>query len=91
MNAIIWVRQGKERLALANISGSMMIQATIPSAIGIMATKWMFDTTLVVAAGVTFAAMTLLYFMFKRGKVDIRMLAGIGLLYAIFGGWMLFH
>lgn len=25
LNAIIWVRQGKERLALANISGSMMI------------------------------------------------------------------
>ncbi len=25
MNAIIWVRQGKERLALANISGAMMI------------------------------------------------------------------
>src|SRR6202022_2030147 len=24
MNAIIWVRQGKERLALANISGAMM-------------------------------------------------------------------
>ena len=91
MNAIIWVRQGKERLALANISGSMMIQATIPSAIGIMATKWMFDTTLVVAAGVTFVAMTLLYFMFKRGKVDSRLLGGIGLLYAVFGGWMLFH
>lgn len=26
MNALIWVRQGKERLALANISGAMMIQ-----------------------------------------------------------------
>jgi cation:H+ antiporter len=25
MNAVIWVRQGKERLALANISGAMMI------------------------------------------------------------------
>lgn len=32
MNALIWVRQGKERLALANTSGAMMIQATIPSA-----------------------------------------------------------
>jgi len=34
LNAIIWVRQGKHRLALANISGAMMIQATVrpPSA-----------------------------------------------------------
>jgi cation:H+ antiporter len=30
MNAIIWVRQGKTRLALANVSGAMMIQATCP-------------------------------------------------------------
>lgn len=38
MNALIWVKQGKERLALANISGAMMIQATIPSALGIFLT-----------------------------------------------------
>ena len=31
MNAVIWVRQGKQILALANISGAMMIQATVPS------------------------------------------------------------
>src|SRR5258708_27870025 len=35
MNAIIWIRQGKHRLALANISGAMMIQATIPTALGL--------------------------------------------------------
>jgi cation:H+ antiporter len=34
MNAVIRVRQGKCRLALANISGAMMIQATIPIALG---------------------------------------------------------
>jgi cation:H+ antiporter len=35
MNAVIWVRQGNERLALANISGAMMIQATVPTAVGL--------------------------------------------------------
>ncbi len=39
MNAIIWVRQGKERLALANISGAMMIQATVPTAVGLLAPR----------------------------------------------------
>ena len=34
---------GKERLALANISGAMMIQATIPSALGIFMTPWLLD------------------------------------------------
>jgi Ca2+/Na+ antiporter len=46
MNALIWVRQGKERLALANISGAMMVQATVPSALGLFFTPWVFDAPL---------------------------------------------
>jgi cation:H+ antiporter len=38
LNAIIWVRAGKTQLALANISGAMMIQATVPSGIGLLFT-----------------------------------------------------
>ncbi len=88
MNAIIWVRQGKERLALANISGAMMIQATIPSALGIVFTPWRFDATLLVSGIVTAVAIVVLWGMFKRGKVDSRMLAAIGLLYGLFAGWL---
>jgi len=33
-------------LALANISGSMMIQATVPSAFGLFFTAWLFDGAL---------------------------------------------
>lgn len=40
MNVIIWARQGKARLALANISGVMMIQATVPSEPGLLFTPW---------------------------------------------------
>jgi len=43
MNAIIWVRQGRENMALANISGAMMIQATVPAACGLFGTPWLFD------------------------------------------------
>ncbi len=46
LNAVIWVRQGKHRLALANISGAMMIQATVPSAFGLFFTAWLFDGAL---------------------------------------------
>ena len=88
MNAIIWVRQGKERLALANISGAMMIQATIPSALGIFFTPWKFDNTLLVSGIVTAIAIVVLWFMFRRGKVDSRALAAIALLYGLFAGWL---
>ncbi len=54
LNAVIWLRQGKTTLALGNISGAMMIQATVPSALGIMFTPWVLDRPLVVAAVVTF-------------------------------------
>ncbi|MEU2730951.1 sodium:calcium antiporter [Streptomyces griseoviridis] len=56
MNAVIWVRQGKTRLALANISGAMMIQATVPSGIGILFTTWHFDAPLLWAGLITMAA-----------------------------------
>ena len=90
MNAIIWVRQGKERLALANISGAMMIQATIPSALGIIFTPWRFDATLIVSGAVTAIAIVVLWAMFRSGKVDSRTLAGVGLLYGLFAAWLVF-
>lgn len=84
MNALIWVRQGKERLALANISGAMMIQATVPSALGIFATPWQFDAPLVVSGVLTMLAIVYLWGLFQRGRVDGRALVPVGLLYFVF-------
>ncbi|HEX4095338.1 MAG TPA: sodium:calcium antiporter, partial [Caulobacteraceae bacterium] len=72
LNAITWVRQGKHRLALANISGAMMIQATIPSALAIFATPWLFDVPLIVSGALTAAAIVYLWWLFRRGRVDAR-------------------
>ncbi|WP_049622347.1 sodium:calcium antiporter [Frateuria defendens] len=84
MNALIWVRQGKERLALANISGAMMIQATVPSALALFATPWMFDAPLIVAGVLTMAAIVYLLWLFRRGRVDARWLLPAGLMYGVF-------
>jgi cation:H+ antiporter len=93
MNALIWVRQGKERLALANISGAMMIQATIPSALGIFFTPWRFDPPLLASGIVTAAAIVYLWILFRRGRVDGRSLIGVSILYLVFGAFVLryFH
>ena len=84
MNAIIWVRQGKERLALANISGAMMIQATIPSALGLLFTPWLLQRSLLLAAMVTLTATATLFAMFRSGRITPLRLAGAGLLYVLF-------
>jgi cation:H+ antiporter len=86
MNAIIWVRQGKHRLALANISGAMMIQATIPTAFGLFWTPWLLDAPLLLAAGVTALAVTIMAVTFRCGVLSRRLLAAMGLLYLLFAG-----
>lgn len=91
MNALIWVRQGKERLALANISGAMMIQATIPSSLALFATPWLFDAPLMVAGVLTGVAIVYLWWLFRRGRVDARWLVPVGLLYGVFAAYIAWH
>ncbi|WP_283147667.1 sodium:calcium antiporter [Silvimonas soli] len=91
MNTLIWVRQGKERLALANISGAMMIQATIPSALGLFFTPWRFDGPLLVSGIITACAIVVLWNLFRRGQVDSRKLVAVGLLYAVFAVYVGVH
>jgi cation:H+ antiporter len=84
LNAVIWVRQGKSDLALANISGAMMIQATLPSALGMIFTPWLLDRTLIWAAVVTMMSIAGLYFFLRRSHLSARKLAAFGLLYGVF-------
>ena len=86
LNAIIWMRQGKTTLALGNISGAMMIQATIPSALGIFFTPWLFDRPLTIAAAVTFASIALMWMLLRKGMLSARKLALFGVLYFVFAG-----
>lgn len=78
LNALIWVRQGKDKLALANISGSMMIQATIPTSFGLFFTPWLLDRSLVLAGVATAAAIVYLIVLFRRPEVRPIWLAQTG-------------
>jgi len=91
LNAVIWVRQGKSRLALANISGAMMIQATIPSALGIFMTPWLFDAPLMVSGLATMAAIALLWLRLRQGRMSARLLVAAGGFYLLFAAWLAWH
>lgn len=84
LNVFIWVKQGKENLALANISGSMMIQATVPSALGIIFTPWIFDKYLILSAIVTFAAIIVTLTALKTSCLSAKKLSLNALLYVAF-------
>jgi len=91
MNAIIWIRQGKHRLALSNISGSMMIQATVPTALGLFFTPWLFDGALAIAAMVTAGAVAGLLLLLRSNALTPVRLASFVLGYAVFavGVWII--
>ncbi|MCW2915016.1 MAG: Cation:H+ antiporter [Actinomycetia bacterium] len=84
MNAIIWVRQGKTKLALANISGAMMIQATVPSGLGLLFTPWKFDAALIWAGAMTVVAIVYLLATIRADKLTPARLAWSGALYVVF-------
>ena len=84
MNAIIWIRQGKQKLALANISGAMMIQATVPSALGLFFTPWLFDSALVLSGAVTLLSILGMFLLLLRSRLTAPRLALFGLLYLVF-------
>lgn len=84
MNAVIWVRHGKQILALANISGAMMIQATVPSALGIFFTPWILDKASIWGAIITLLSIFGLYLLLRNSALTGTRLSYFGLFYALF-------
>jgi cation:H+ antiporter len=84
MNAIIWVRQGKTALALANISGAMMIQATVPSGLGLLFTPWRFTTPLVISGITTMVAIAYLLVLLRTGRFNAKTLSVAAVAYLAF-------
>ncbi|MFD7796244.1 sodium:calcium antiporter [Streptomyces sp. NPDC059759] len=86
MNAVIWVRQGKTQLALANISGAMMIQATVPSGLGLLFTRWDFDAALLWSGLITMAAIVYLLLTMRGHRLTparLTVAAGFYLVFAL--------
>ncbi|MCX4919724.1 sodium:calcium antiporter [Streptomyces sp. NBC_00687] len=84
MNAVIWVRQGKTQLALANISGAMMIQATVPSGLGLLFTRWDFDAALLWSGLITMAAIVYLLMTMRGHRLTPARLTVAAGFYVVF-------
>jgi cation:H+ antiporter len=84
MNAVIWVRQGKTPLALANISGAMMIQATVPSGLGLLFTPWRFTGPLLLSGLITIAAIVYLLVLLNTGRFTATRIAAAAAFYLLF-------
>jgi len=90
MNAIIWVKQGKTSLALANISGAMMIQATVPSGLGILFTPWHFDGPLLLSGVITIIGILYLLWLMRTKRFTSTRLAMAAGFYGVFALGLVF-
>jgi cation:H+ antiporter len=76
-------------LALANISGAIMIQATVPCGIGMLFTPWEFDGQLLLA-GVVTAVVVYLLWRLRAPKITAVTLAAPAGFYAAFAVGLVF-
>ncbi len=91
-NSVIWVRAGKDTLAMGNITGAMVFQSTIPTVVALLfaADAWHFsaDTRVAFAsAGIAFLASAVIFIpMARSGRLLGRRLLVGGLLYVAYLG-----
>ena len=84
-NSIIWVRQGKDTLAMGNITGAMVFQSTIPTVVALLfaADAWHVTADSRIAflsAGIAFLSSAVIFIpMARSGRlVGKRLLVGGG-------------
>ncbi len=70
-NSFFWIREGKDSLALGNITGAMVFQSTIPIAFGLAFTEWNLDHYALLSAGLGLAGGALAYWALRlRGRFE---------------------
>ena len=84
-NSTFWIREGKDTLALGNVTGAMMFQSTVPVAFGILFTPWNLAPLDLLAAVLALASGVLVYLSLKlSGKLRAGRLMLGGLFYLAF-------
>ncbi|KAB0667512.1 sodium:calcium antiporter [Oryzomonas japonica] len=84
-NSVIWISKGKDTLAIGNITGAMVFQGAVITAIGILMTEWRLDATALTTVGITFASVGVAYcqIRWKRHLTPGTLLVG-GIFYLAF-------
>jgi cation:H+ antiporter len=68
VNSFFWVREGKDALALGNVSGAMVFQSTIPVGIGLIFTDWALGGNAVLSICLGVAGGLVAYLSLHRGN-----------------------
>jgi cation:H+ antiporter len=84
-NSFFWVREGKDSLALGNITGAMVFQSTVPVAVGLAFTDWDLDRFAVLSMVLGLAGGAIAYGALHRARrFSAPAILAWGALYAAF-------
>ena len=71
-NSFFWVKDGKDSLALGNITGAMVFQSTIPIAVGLLLTDWDLNRFAVASGVLGLAGGAVAYWALRlRGRFEL--------------------
>jgi cation:H+ antiporter len=83
-NSVIWIRQRKDRLALANITGAMVFQSCIPVGLGVAFTSWHLSGAEIAGAVVALGSAGMLIWSVRDGRLRMPSLMLGGAAYLVF-------
>ncbi len=85
VNSIIWVRRGKDTLALGNITGAMVFQSSVIPAVGILLTPWILNPLALTSAALTLFSVAIAFATLVRtNHLHPSLLLAGGFYYVIF-------
>lgn len=83
-NSVVWIRQRKDHLALANITGAMVFQSCVPVAIGVIYSPWRLSGPELLAGAVGLVSSSLLFINLRDGELSTAALMLGGAAYVVF-------
>lgn len=60
-NSIVWIKGRKDNMALGNITGAMVFQSCVPTAVGLMFTPWVLNASAVMSVILCLASTGMIY------------------------------
>lgn len=85
VNSFFWVREGKDSLALGNITGAMVFQSTIPVGIGLAFTDWELGGNAAISVGLGLAGGLIAFWALRlRDRFELPAIIAWLSLYAAF-------
>lgn len=91
-NSVIWIRRRKDTLAMGNMTGAMVFQASFPVTVGLLFTDWRLSGTALIAGLVALAAGGVLWLTLRfRGRLSAPLLLFQGVFYVGYVAYVLKH